>query len=295
MVPILILSAAFALLAAIALAFVLWPLLRGRGHPPRKRALMAAACAGLLLVVGGAAYLDLGSPQLAQRALSPPEAAGMPGLIARLSLRMRQQPHDATGWMLLGRGYMSLSDPGQAAEAFRRAALVGAPAVQPEALAAEGEALTLAANGTVTPEAEQAFGKALARDPNSRAARFYLGQAYAARRDNVRALKIWNSLLADTSPNAPWRAELVDHIALLTAQSGGNMPDPRAMVAALAARLQSHPEDPEGWQRLIRAYAVLGDRDKAATALAQARIALKDDAESLATLNSEAKVLKLVR
>jgi cytochrome c-type biogenesis protein CcmH len=33
----------------------------------------------------------------------------------------------------------------------------------------------------------------------------------------------------------------------------------RAMVARLAARLKARPDDPEGWGRLIRSYAVLGD------------------------------------
>ena len=49
------------------------------------------------------------------------------------------------------------------------------------------------------------------------------------------------------------------------------------MVAGLAARLQANPEDPDGWVRLVRAYAVLGEtapRD-AAYAKARARYAAK--------------------
>ena len=40
----------------------------------------------------------------------------------------------------------------------------------------------------------------------------------------------------------------------------------RGMVAKLAAALQAKPDDVEGWQRLGRAYAVLGEHDKAAEA-----------------------------
>lgn len=40
----------------------------------------------------------------------------------------------------------------------------------------------------------------------------------------------------------------------------------RSMVARLAERLEENPNDPEGWQRLIKAYEVLGDTDKAAEA-----------------------------
>lgn len=44
----------------------------------------------------------------------------------------------------------------------------------------------------------------------------------------------------------------------------------RGMVDRLAARLHDHPEDPAGWQRLAQAYQVLGDKDKAAEAQANA-------------------------
>lgn len=40
----------------------------------------------------------------------------------------------------------------------------------------------------------------------------------------------------------------------------------RSMVARLAERLEENPNDPEGWERLIRAYEVLGETDKAAEA-----------------------------
>ncbi|MBT4017674.1 MAG: c-type cytochrome biogenesis protein CcmI [Alphaproteobacteria bacterium] len=43
----------------------------------------------------------------------------------------------------------------------------------------------------------------------------------------------------------------------------------RSMVNRLAERLKDEPDDLEGWQRLARAYGVLGEQDKAAEALAQ--------------------------
>jgi cytochrome c-type biogenesis protein CcmH len=65
------------------------------------------------------------------------------------------------------------------------------------------------------------------------------------------------------------------------------------MVAGLAARPHQSPNDAEGWQRLVRAYAVLGDAAKAQTALADARTAMKRDTRTLAALSAEAKSLKL--
>ena len=48
----------------------------------------------------------------------------------------------------------------------------------------------------------------------------------------------------------------------------------RGMVARLADRLRDDGADVEGWVRLVRAYVVLGDRDKAKSAAADAKRAL---------------------
>ena len=41
----------------------------------------------------------------------------------------------------------------------------------------------------------------------------------------------------------------------------------RGMVDRLATRLKQNGDDVEGWLRLVRAYMVMGERDKAASAL----------------------------
>ena len=44
----------------------------------------------------------------------------------------------------------------------------------------------------------------------------------------------------------------------------------RGMVARLADRLKENGDDIEGWERLLRAYMVLGERDKAHAAAGDA-------------------------
>lgn len=46
------------------------------------------------------------------------------------------------------------------------------------------------------------------------------------------------------------------------------------MVERLAKRLEQDGSDPNGWLRLVRAYSVLGERDKVGAAKAGARRAL---------------------
>jgi cytochrome c-type biogenesis protein CcmH len=64
-------------------------------------------------------------------------------------------------------------------------------------------------------------------------------------------------------------------------------------VDRLASRLKQNGDDVEGWLRLVRAYTVMGDRDKAKSALMDARQAVANDAERLRQLNEGLKDLGL--
>ncbi|HSM97005.1 MAG TPA: tetratricopeptide repeat protein, partial [Rhizomicrobium sp.] len=269
----------------LAVGFAVWPLLHGPSQ--RGRALLVGAIAASVLGLGLGCYVLLGSPALALRSLTGPSSDDIRGLVAVLAQRVLQNPRDVRGWNLLGRGYLTLNDPSDAAAAFKQALAVAPPGQRSDILSSYAEALTLASNGAVSPEAEAAFTEVLKANPRDRAARFYLGQVAAQRGDNPRALSLWGSLLPDVAPNNPLHDLLVNRIAVLRAQSGP-APDINAMVEGLAARLKSNPNDANGWQRLVRAYSVLGKRDKAQRALSNGRKALKDDPGGLAALNAEA-------
>jgi cytochrome c-type biogenesis protein CcmH len=57
--------------------------------------------------------------------------------------------------------------------------------------------------------------------------------------------------------------------------------------------LKQNGDDVEGWLRLVRAYMVMGERDKAQSALVEARQAVASDAERLRQLNEGLKNLGL--
>jgi cytochrome c-type biogenesis protein CcmH len=284
----------YAILGLVALsagAFVAWPVLRRRVS--RGGVVLATAAMLFVLGVGGALYLQLGHPKLATRTLQGDQARDLNALIGRLAVVVRNRPSDPRGWAILGRAYLTAGDPSDAAKSFARAitAQQATGAVQPFFYSAYGEALTQDAAGIVTPEAEAAFTQALAGDPKDRAARYYLGLAAAARGDGGKALELWQSLLADVPPNSAVHQDLVDRIATLTTHNGGRAPDISAMVAGLAARLKANPDDGPGWQRLIQAYAVLGEKEKARQAIADARKAMAAQPEQIAALDAEQKSL----
>jgi len=276
-----------------AIAFVVMPLLRAKAM--KGRSVLAAALALFLLGIGGGTYWMLGQPYLAWRSAQGTETRDVNGLIALLIKRVRAQPDDLQAWVYLGRAYMGMGDAGDAAKAYARAVTLANRSGHPDAGldTLYGEALVAQANGEVGAEAEAAFRAALKLDPKEQAARYFIAQAQAARGDKAGALTILNELLAETPDKSPLHQTLIDRIALLTAQGGGGAPDPKAMVAGLAARLKDNPDDAAGWQRLIRAYSVLGQRAEAQDALATARKTFSGKTDVLAQLDAQAKELKL--
>ena len=108
------------------------------------------------------------------------------------------------------------------------------------------------------------------------------------------AVAIWRDLEKDSAPDTPWLGMVQKQIRTIakkndfdpalitpappslavpdtaTAIMGMNPTDQnaaiRTMVARLAERLRSTPNDLEGWERLAKSYRVLGENDKAVDA-----------------------------
>jgi cytochrome c-type biogenesis protein CcmH len=278
-----------AVLALVAIGFAAWPLLRGK----RGRAgwILAGAVALFVLGIGGGTYLMLGRPHLAQRAATGLRTTEANGLVPFLIERVRKYPNDAQAWRYLGQLYTSARDPADAARAYARALAItgkGDAALD----TAYGEALIMQNDGAVPDEALAAFEAAVAADAANVPARFYLGLGKVQRGDRAGAVQIWQKLLNDVPAATPLHQLLVDRIAMVSAAPGGGAPDPHAMVAMLAARLKADPKDALGWVRLVRAYHVLGEDDKARAALATARKTFAGNKDALTAFDTAQKDLK---
>jgi len=173
-----------------------------------------------------------------------------------------------------------------------------------------GEALVGAANGVVTGEAKAEFERSLAINADEVKASYFLGLAAEQDGRTGDATAIWKTMLAKAPPDAPW----IPLVQAAIAKAGGAVAPPlsddtmaaakemtepdrnamvRGMVERLAARLKQNGDDVEGWLRLMRAYMVMGERDKAASALVEARQAVAKDTERLRQLNEGVKNLGL--
>jgi cytochrome c-type biogenesis protein CcmH/NrfG len=67
----------------------------------------------------------------------------------------------------------------------------------------------------------------------------------------------------------------------------------QSMVARLAERMKKSSSDPEGWIMLTRSYLSLGEKEKAATAIKDARAALADDRPNLQRFNEALQRFKI--
>lgn len=280
----------FVVVALLAVAFATVPLWRMSQKKGRK--LLLGAIALFMLAIGGGTYFLVGRPHLAERSAQGLNIREINGLVPYLIDRVRAHPEDARAWRYLGQAYLAAGDPRDAAKALAKVIrLTGKGDAGLDA--AYGEALVADNDGQVPVEAEDAFNAALKVDPKNGPAQFYLGLAKAGHNDRAGALALWQDLLADVPATAPLHQILVDRIAMLTSQGPGGAPNPRAMVDMLAARLKADPNDALGWVRLMRAYTVLGENQKAKEALATARKTFATNKDAQTAFTTAAKALKL--
>jgi cytochrome c-type biogenesis protein CcmH len=284
-----------------------------KGKPPTwgRRAVIVAAL--VALPIGAISlYLAIGSPSLpgqplAARAGMPPAKRPIDILVAKMEVDLERNPNDGKRWEEIGRAYIQVERFNDAVRAWRNALrILGDSAERQSDL---GESVMAAANGVVTTEAQAAFERAIALDPSMMSARFFLG--VAAQQDGRReeAAKIWRNMIATAPAGAPWLALVRESLARVEAElakvtvgpgaddldavaklTPGQQTDTiRRMVNRLAGRLKEDGSDLEGWLKLVRAYLVLGERDKANGAASDARRALAHDPEKLRRIHELVK------
>jgi cytochrome c-type biogenesis protein CcmH len=275
-----------------------------------RRAAAVLALVGLPLV-GIALYLPLGSPRLGDfpltaRSHKPDGSQPLENLVAQVEQHLEKNPTDGRGWTVLAPVLARIGRYDDAVRAFRNAITYAGDSA--DRRADLGEAMVGAAGGVVTAEAKSEFERSLALNAEEAKASYYLGLAAEQDGRAADAAAIWRAMLEKAPADAPWRP-LVQ--AALTRVGGGTAPALsdgtiaaakemnesdrtamiRGMVDRLATRLKQNGDDVDGWLRLVRAYLVMGDKEKAKGALNDARQAVAGDAERLRHLNEGLKNL----
>jgi cytochrome c-type biogenesis protein CcmH len=195
-----------------------------------------AGVAGLLAVALGVPvisfilYARLGSPELPDRpfaeragetqvaARGAKQAEELSRLADKLASKLKEQPDNLDGWMLLGRTYMETNRYADGVAAFEKAASL-APQ-DADVKVSTGEAMIYAAEGVVTPAARAQFEAARAIEPNHAGALYYLALGAWQSGDKKGAYDQWVKLGRETPPEAPYLKQVQDRVDVAAAELG---------------------------------------------------------------------------
>lgn len=205
----------------------------GRTLPIGRIALIAAAVIALA-AVAIAVLRGRDEPAPPAAAAAPP--GDLRTMIAALETRLKDNPNDAQGWRMLAIGYFETARYGDSVRAYKR--LVALTPADGAAWSALGEALVLAGDGGVNPEAAKAFETALTHDAKDPRARYFLAVRKDMTGDHKGAVEDWIALLKDSPADAPY-AESVRQVTQQVAASNkidiaGRLPAAPAAATATA-------------------------------------------------------------
>lgn len=248
-------------------------------------------------------------------------------MITRLADRLAREPGDLAGWQMLGWSYFKVGRYAEAADAYARA--VSLAPKNGELLSLQAEALVNLNGGSVSEAALALVEKSLELDPSNPRATYFKGVSLDEAGDTAAAVDLWLTMLDNSSSEAVWLPDLKTHIreralaagidlgaraeALRPSDPAPEMSGPTeadiaaaaemtpnarqemvmGMVSGLAESLKQQSDNLEGWQRLIRSYAVLGNRSAADAAFADAMEAFRDQPEARSQLQSVAREVGL--
>ena len=245
-------------------------------------------------------------------------------LVVKLRETVKARPNDLEGHLLLARVETGLQNFLAASKALSKAIKIKGATATAEDFFDYAELLILAAQGYVSPEAEDALNQVLKHDIKFSAAHYYVGLMMAQNDRPDRAFKVWRRLLMQTPQDSPWiepiRAQIEDvaiaagvndfelpkmvKVAPVAPVSGPSQDDLEAaeglsnsqrkdmilgMVQGLSERLATQGGTAQEWAQLIRALIVLEDHSQAIAVWENAKSVFAQYPEDLAIIASVAK------
>lgn len=192
-------------LTGLAVATVVWPLMRKTGDKPA--APVAALALGIalpaaVLVIYLSASNHEWSAAVTSNAGTGIEAGGIPNniaeMVSNLENRLRSEPDDVSGWLMLGRTYAQLQQPVESRRAYSQA-LALEPSTEAKLGLAEADIIIDRTN--LTGEAGRLIEEVLAVEPQNPKALFYGGMVSMANNDIDTFRARWQLLLAMSPPD----------------------------------------------------------------------------------------------
>ncbi len=187
-------------------------------------------------LLAGSLYLSLGNYQAishsAEMAVDPDtlKLAEVNKMVNGLAEKMKANPDDAQGWLMLGRSYKVLDQFPKAVDAFANAyRLLGD---QVEVMLLYADAIAYANDKNLAGKPTELVFKALALEPDNMNALWLGGMAKAQQGDPVTAIKLWKKLTALLPPGSDAQKEINDLLAKIESESPQAFAQPEATQSA---------------------------------------------------------------
>ena len=170
------------------------------GQRPSTRWLPLAAAAVAIPLLAVPLYLEVGGgPGAADNAGAPPQPPDIQAMVSGREERLAENPDNGEGWLMLGRSYAAMGQPGKAVRALSRAReqLGDDPEVLVEyagALAATREPMSFSGRPA------ELLERTLEQEPEHPRALWLAGMADIERGDYGRAADRWETLLGQLPP-----------------------------------------------------------------------------------------------
>ncbi len=207
-------------------------------------ALVPASAAVLYFTLGDPSSLKPAPPAVAAQAGAnhPVDDVQIAAMIERLAEKMKANPEDPQGWMLLGRSYLKLGRYNDSAAAFAEAAKRMPEDAQ--LLTDQAEAIAMSQGQSLQGRPEEMLKRALVLEPNNAQALAMSAAAAAERRDFTGAIALTKRLQGLVPPNSEESQQVDQMLADLEAQRKGGPGASAAPVIAAAPRCRRPGDDP---------------------------------------------------
>ena len=213
-----------AVMVTAALVWLLWPLARKSANSDAtpsgaERGAVMAAIAVLVPALAITLYATLSNWNFNAVAQEAEQATEMNDLLAQLETKLRANPGDADGWLLLARSYATTGQFAGAARAYEQA-LTASNNENVDAMIGLAESLTLVDQNALTGRAGELLERALTKAPNHPKALWYGGLAALRSGELAKGRERLQQLLAQNPPEEI-RSVIERQIADVDQQLGG--------------------------------------------------------------------------
>lgn len=171
--------------------------------PSRKMAIAILLLLPPLALLG---YAKLGDPkaldarQIQSAAPSNVTPEQINAMVAQLAEKMKANPDDMQGWLMLARSYNALGRYDDAVQAYGKAEKVIND--NPDLLASYAETIAMAGGKGLVGKSQQLVEKALKINPNHGHSLFLAGAAAMEAGDNKKGIAYWEALLPQVEPGS---------------------------------------------------------------------------------------------